>query len=823
MKINLQSLLTVACVLTISVGAMAQNFGIVLVENFDATTTPVGWTQSVSPTPPAGASSTTLSDGWAFGEGPYTSTFWTVPASIDGSPFAISNDDAADQDKSEDLLMSPVMNLAGYDSAIFLYDVFYDGQYAAEAYFMISYDAGANWLNLPLNDSAVWAEDGALLPATINVGGTLYTFNDQMMIGFLHSDAGAWGSGFAVDNVIVAGYNNPCDDVVTIQACDAPQTVTLGGVGTIDWEFTTGCGYTTFGQEQLYSFTPSVSGVHTLDVTAATGNSWIDYMWKPASAGCDTIGWTCLGDANGVESYGMNLTAGVEYYILADNEFIDSETQTFEISCPCTYTSLGGTPESEACGDDLNGGCNNDPSPATYESILCGETISGTLWADGGNRDTDWYELVVTEATTIEVDYSGGMPINAILIDNCTDFTLLDEATSLACGGGTLSYAATPGTYLLAIVPTAFEAYPCGTGTENDYDVTVTYCNPPANDLCAGAVAVTCGSTTSGDTENATADDAPNGNNTVSEGVWYVLAGTDQVVTASTCGASWDTEIVVMEGSCGSLTYVGNNDDDCGLQSTYSWFANAGTDYYIYVGDYSNDVGVGGNTGTFDLAVTCVAPVANDECQGAEMLTVGTSCVSTSGTVDGATESLLGCLGNANDDVWYSFVADATTATVEVTGGADFDAVLEAFDGACVGTSLGCADLTLDAGTESLDLTGLVPGNTYYFRVYHYYTALTTTPTFDVCVYNIVTGVNEMLDEGLSVYPNPSNGEFTVEMDNVEGTVEFRVYDMAGRTVFTTVHTANGTLREQLNLPTGSFVLQLISDKAIVTERLVVE
>jgi len=450
--------------------SVAQNFGILLVEDFEQATIPTDWTQEVQ-TPATG----TASDGWAFGETSYTSANWDVPASIDASQFAISNDDPVDQDRSYDLLKTPILNLTHFDSAIFLYDVFYDGAWGSVAYFMLSYDAGVTWLNLPLNDSAVWAEDGALFPSTITVGGNDYTFNDQMMFGFAHADGGGWGSGFAVDNVIIAGYNNPCDDVITIAGCDAPQTLTLAGSGTADWEFSTGCGFPTFGAEQLYSFTPSVTGVHTLDVVSSTGVSWLDYMYKPASLGCDTLNWVCLGDAQDPESYGMNLTAGIEYLILVDNEFIDSETQTFQISCPCTYSSLGGDPESETCGADLNGGCNNSPAPSTYEPIACGQSISGTLWADAGNRDTDWFELVVTENTDIVIDYSGGMPINTVLTDDCAFTTVFGEATSTACGSGNITYTATPGTYILVVAPTAFEAYPCGSGL-NDYDITVTYC-----------------------------------------------------------------------------------------------------------------------------------------------------------------------------------------------------------------------------------------------------------------------------------------------------------------------------------------------------------
>ena len=55
-----------------------------------------------------------------------------------------------------------------------------------------------------------------------------------------------------------------------------------------------------------------------------------------------------------------------------------------------------GTPESEACGEDINGGCNMLPDEPVFEPIGIGETVCGTSWMAGGTRDTDWYEFTFT-------------------------------------------------------------------------------------------------------------------------------------------------------------------------------------------------------------------------------------------------------------------------------------------------------------------------------------------------------------------------------------------------------------------------------------------
>ena len=85
--------------------------------------------------------------------------------------------------------------------------------------------------------------------------------------------------------------------------------------------------------------------------------------------------------------------------------------------------------------------------------------------------------------------------------------------------------------------------------------------------------------------------------------VWFKHTSTGiSTLTASLCGSGYDTAIEVFDGSagCGTLVSIGCNDDSCGLQSSISWPAANGTDYYIRVGGYN------GSTGTFTLDLTQV-------------------------------------------------------------------------------------------------------------------------------------------------------------------------------------------------------------------------
>lgn len=143
----------------------------------------------------------------------------------------------------------------------------------------------------------------------------------------------------------------------------------------------------------------------------------------------------------------------------------------------------------------------------------------------------------------------------------------------------------------------------------------------------------------------------------------------------------------------------------------------------------------------------CSAPApvqaVNDYCGNAVPLTVyGSTCGSAvSGTVAGATQSAAPttCDGYASAnayDVWYSFVATASSHTITVVSSSGLDAAVD-LRTACPGSTIDCQDIGGGEGTtEVLQATGLTAGNTYYVRVYDYSGsgAAPTTSTFTICI-----------------------------------------------------------------------------------------
>ncbi len=165
----------------------------------------------------------------------------------------------------------------------------------------------------------------------------------------------------------------------------------------------------------------------------------------------------------------------------------------------------------------------------------------------------------------------------------------------------------------------------------------------------------------------------------------------------------------------------------------------ASTDYDWYVrsdcggGTYSNWVGPHNFT-------TLGTPPANDDCDGAYVVTVNSdlNCGNTtSGTVENATQSpedASACGGTEDDDVWFKFVATATSHKIELlnAAGSTTDLYHSVWEGTCPG------GLTLVPGTcsdpNSQTVSGLTVGNTYFIRVYTWTSTGGQNTTFDVCV-----------------------------------------------------------------------------------------
>ncbi len=155
------------------------------------------------------------------------------------------------------------------------------------------------------------------------------------------------------------------------------------------------------------------------------------------------------------------------------------------VECPCFVPCPPeGVPEQEPCGQDTNGGCNAAGWP--FEAISCGETICGTMWANTSLRDTDWYQLTLTDGQYLTWTAESQVPLLLYIIqgagpNDCSYYTILASATAIECEPATIGplEGAPGGTYWFWAGPSAWENWPCN----KHYTATLT-CSPVPTGAC---------------------------------------------------------------------------------------------------------------------------------------------------------------------------------------------------------------------------------------------------------------------------------------------------------------------------------------------------
>ena len=360
---------------------------------------------------------------------------------------------------------------------------------------------------------------------------------------------------------------------------------------------------------------------------------------------------------------------------------------------------------------------------------------------------------------------------------------------------------------------------------------------PPVNDDCDNAVALTvntdfaCSVVTPGTTLYATnsgIEPTFTVSGTPDNDVWFsfIATGPDHRVSLSNVvavsGSSTDMGMAVFDGSasCNALVLVGSSDPN-----TYNLTGlTAGVTYYVSVYGWASGPGA---QATFDICVgTPPAPPANDECSGAIALTVNAdyNCgVQTQGTVTSATASNVdatACFGTEDDDVWYSFVATATTHRIQlnnVTG-----STTDMYHSLWTGSD--CGSLTLVTGScsdpNTSNPTGLIIGQTYYLRIYTWTSTTGQTSTFDVCVgTDPALNADSFDNNNFMAYPNPVKDVLNLSYTSEISTV--RVMNMLGQEVISRNLNATTAQVDMSQLSAGTYIVNVTIGDTVKTIKVV--
>ncbi|MBD2713965.1 fibronectin type III domain-containing protein [Microvirga sp. STR05] len=236
---------------------------------------------------------------------------------------------------------------------------------------------------------------------------------------------------------------------------------------------------------------------------------------------------------------------------------------------------------------------------------------------------------------------------------------------------------------------------------------------------------------------------------------------------------------------------------------------------------------------------TLIPPTVNDEPCNATALTPGSAPLASSNL--GATATVAngysnpGCSTAANPkDVWFRFVAPASSTTLSVQVAGNPAGQVRLFSAAsCNGpfTQIACQGSTgSNIAAGQLPLPALTAGTTYYISVSGFGSSDTQGP-FTIGIANILsTGVGQLPQGEVSVYPNPSHdGTLTLSLRGINTTssVKAEMLNALGQRVMTQqVPVRGGSVDQALpvqGLAKGFYTLRLQVGESTITRKVVLD
>lgn len=296
------------------------------------------------------------------------------------------------------------------------------------------------------------------------------------------------------------------------------------------------------------------------------------------------------------------LTPGETIYIRVW-EYGNNNNGTFDI---CVSEPPGPPVNDQPCtATNLNISTPCSFSTYTNESATPSFGVPGPGCGNYNGGDV-WFTITVPAGGGIIIDTDTGVMTDsgmAIYSGTCGSLTLIECDDDDSDNGAMSSITRTGLTPGDTIYIRVWEYANNNNGT---FDICVTEPPPPpTNTDCTTATDMNCGQSIFSTTTGTTGSLANNTGCTMSDyGVWFHFVGTGDIATIDvTPNGSYDTEIAVMQGNCGSLTNI-SCQDGFGLDS-FTFTTSLLTDYYVYVAHYSD---IGTTTGDFTIDLSCSPP-----------------------------------------------------------------------------------------------------------------------------------------------------------------------------------------------------------------------
>lgn len=371
--------------------------------------------------------------------------------------------------------------------------------------------------------------------------------------------------------------------------------------------------------------------------------------------------------------------------------------------------------------NDLCSGATSLPCGTTN---LAGSTNNSTNVAHGSGCTMSNYGVWYTftgdgNQTTISVDAASGydheISISSGSCGSLSNIACRDNAVS----GGIESYTFTTTVGITYFVYIAH--YSNSSSTTGDFTISRTCVIPPSNDDCSNATSLPCGTTNLAGSTNYTSNTTHGtGCSLANYGVWYTFTGDGQQTTISATTTSFDIEMAIVSGSCGSFTNISCEDGpgSSGTES-YTFTTSLGVDYYVYIAYYLSG---SSTTGNFTISRSCTAPPTCTADMTINNTTYSNTGLTTCGFGDDYTSSDA-CGGSymGGDDIIIEWNPNTTECVdITLTNTSSYTGVFVTSNCPDFAGATCLASNTSSSGNPQIEDFNVVSGTTYYIIVSTY-------------------------------------------------------------------------------------------------------
>jgi hypothetical protein len=431
-----------------------------------------------------------------------------------------------------------------------------------------------------------------------------------------------------------------------------------------------------FGKGVWFSFRAPRDGVLTLNTCGSDFDTVIGIYTGTCGALTD---YSCADD-NGPGCPGAQ----------ASVSFPVTENTTFYILVGGYNGASGNLQFTASISPPANAQCTN-AIPLTNDTPYLMSTVGASSTNNPPNSPCNyggygvWFTYSASNTDLISISTAGSHVLTdiGVFTGDCDNFN------SLACGAGPkLQFQATNGVtyrlFLTGYTQIYYGTYPA----YGPIQIEVKEGGLP-NDSCAGAIPMTDGVPCFTNTFRATSTGDPTptcvSQYSFGNGIWYTFTpASNGVVTISTCGSDFQTDIQVYTGSCGALTPLPQacnyaDGPACPGSASLSFEATGGVTYTILAGGFASA------TGNLEIQAT-LSPSLNDHCQNAIPMQEG--MIYTQNTIGSTTDGDGGPPYNFANGVWYTFMPASNGVVTINTCGSDFPTALQVYTGNCGSFSL---------------------------------------------------------------------------------------------------------------------------------------